>query len=144
MKKLITLSLLALVLTVANAQTPPAVLKAFNSSFHDAQQVEWFSSSDNYVVHFQHEGVSMVITYDKYGTLQGSKRISEKETLLPLSVLHELKQRYSDKRVTLVTERFEEGIITYNIQLQNDKQIWIVSATTNGSFAVLEKMNKQG
>ncbi len=143
MKKLIALFIAAFFITASvNAQTPAPVMKAFNSSFSDVTSAKWFSSGDNHVVHFDQNGVSMVITYDRFGTLLGSKRVSEKENMLPLNVLHNIRQKYADKHITLITEKFEEGVISYTVQLQNDKQIWIISSTGDGNFAVLDKINK--
>src|SRR5215510_14631416 len=106
MKKVILLATSALLfVSVTFAKVDPdkedvneKVLKVFETTFPVVTHVKWKEYTDYYSASFRQNGVQTEVRYDKEGNFISSLRYY-KEERLPLSVLTQLKKRYSSKNV---------------------------------------------
>lgn len=145
MKKLLTSVTLFFALMIAavstNAQTP-AVLKVFNAAFGEVANVKWTEANDVYTAFFTQNDITHTISYERDGSLVSSKRISNGERLLPVNILHSIKQKYAAYTINSASEIYEEGTMNFTIEIHNEKEMIILSATANGILRVVDKMTK--
>ena len=65
-----------------------------------------------------------------------------KEDMLPLSILHQLKKKYSKRSVFGVTELIVGTDVAYFIKLEDEKTWLTVKADQQGNLSVYEKLKK--
>ena len=147
MKKLL-LSVTAAIFSLAVFAAAPTtvtekVLKAFNASFKDAQQVVWEENTESnvYEVKFMHNDIKSRITYDPDGNILKAIRYY-KEEQLPILIQGKLKQKYASKKVFGVTEVATPDNLEYHIVLEDAKTWTIVISDANGFMAVDKKYKK--
>lgn len=123
--------------------TPPVnekVLKAFAETFNNAKEIKWHEKEDQYMVHFVSDDIRCNVTYDKHGKLLNSKRYYSAERL-PVQILLKIKERYTNKSITGVTELLDENGLSYFISLQDAKSLWTVKLVAD-EFTQLRKYSK--
>ena len=124
------------------ANTPnEKVLKAFESAFMQAENVQWHDYTDYYEVSFRLPKLRATIRYDKEGNQLGAKKYYD-ETGLSSPVQESLKNKYPGKTVYGVTEISEAGKTVYYIKMQDDKTWITVKITGKGQPRVYEKHRK--
>ena len=127
MKVLLLLVTALLLSSAVRAELPvnEKVLKAFNETFRDATQVNWYEAKNLYIVHFIKDAIRYNVTYDLEGKLLVSRRYYQ-EDRLPAQVLLKVKAHFNGKAITGVTEIFDENGLFYYIALEDQKNIWNV------------------
>lgn len=145
MKK-ISIAFFAILIAASSFASPKAgpndaVLKVFNTTFPQAEGVEWFENSDHYLVNFKEAGILTKITYDKDGNIMNSIRYYEAKNL-PINILTAIKRKYSDKKIIGVTELTSQEGLSYHIKLEDDKTVYTVKASPDANLDVVEKFKK--
>lgn len=149
MKKLLAFGVcLVLLATQTFAKVDPTVdnvnekvLKAFQETFPDVNNVKWQEYSTYYTVSFKQHDIQSEVRYDMEGNFLSSLRYY-KEDMLPLSVLHQLKKRYAKKTVFGVTELIVGTDVAYFVKLEDETTWLTVKADQQGNLSVYEKLRK--
>lgn len=145
MKKLLLSVTAAIFSLVVFASAPTAVnekvLKAFNASFKDAEQVVWEEHTNVYEVKFVHNDIKSRITYDTNGNILKTIRYYNEEQL-PLLIRGKLKEKFEGKKVFGVTEVASQDQLNYHIVLEDEKTWTIVVSDPTGYMIVDKKYNK--
>lgn len=142
MKRIIFASVLLLSFAFsATAAVTEKVLKAFNETFQNAQEVQWHEYETAYQVNFRYNDIATSVVYDKDGNILEARRHS-KEDILPLIIREKLNKRFADKQVWGVTEVTMRDQTTYRIVLHDDTKWVIVDSDSYGVLFVREKFNK--
>ena len=149
MKKLILLAASALLFASTSfANVDPdredvnqKVLKAFEATFPVVTEVKWKEYSDYYSASFKQNTIQTEVRYDKEGNFLSSLRYY-KEDMLPLSVLTQIKKRFSDKSIFGVTELTVGNEVGYFVTLEDAKSWMVVKADQSGNIQVHEKFRK--
>ncbi|PWU00517.1 MAG: hypothetical protein C5B52_08710 [Bacteroidetes bacterium] len=145
MKKLIILTCSTLLLMASTyARTPEVnekVLKAFNETFTNAQQVNWEEKDGSYTVHFTQTTVRYRVNYDLQGNIVSSIRYYD-PSMLPTNILSLLKKKHSQKTLYGVTEVTVGSDVAYFIKMFDDKNWYTVKADGSGSNDIVEKYRK--
>jgi len=119
------------------------LIKAFQTAFPLAEQVDWYEQEDHYFVHFKDHEVLSEIEYDHEGNFIASERYYKSADLLPLHLAWELHKRFANKTVFGVTETNTETETFYYVKLQDNKEWITVKGSSDGIVQVIEKFNKQ-
>ena len=135
------LSLSAGVFANENFTISDKLLKAFNQTFPDAQQVKWAEQEDKYMVNFKQGDVLTKIEYDKDGNFLSSLRYYTEKNL-PVSILCRLQKKYSDKKIFGVTEMTTDSAVEYYIKLEDDTSWITVRSNADGNMQIIEKFKK--
>jgi hypothetical protein len=126
------------------ANTPDVkekVLKAFNQTFAEAQNVVWSDTQDIYMVKFTQQGIRTTVKYDAEGDFLSSLRYYLSDQL-PVDIQCKLKKKYADKTVFGVTEYIIGDDVNYYVKLE-DNSTWItVKIDNNRNMEVTEKYKK--
>ncbi len=117
------------------------LMKSFQKTFPDAEQVKWVEQENQYTVNFRQNGNLTRVVYDKDGNFLSSLRYY-KEKGLPVSILCRLQKKYADKKVFGVTELTTENSVEYYIKLEDDNNWITVRSTVDGNLQVVEKYKK--
>ncbi|HEY2720205.1 MAG TPA: hypothetical protein VGI82_00685 [Chitinophagaceae bacterium] len=145
MKKLIFAIALLMGSTAMFAGTPPEVnqkvLKAFQETFKDPQNVAWHEFTNYYEVDFNQDDIKTEVRYDGEGNIIGTTRYYF-EKQLPPHIISKLKKKYPDRSVFGVTEIYSESDLTYYITMEDDKNWFTVKASPLGSLEQTEKFKK--
>jgi hypothetical protein len=119
------------------------LIRAFQTAFPLAEQVDWNEQGDHYFVHFKEHEVLSEIEYDHDGNFIASERYYKSADLLPLHLAWELRRKFANKTVYGVTETNTETETYYYVKLQDNKEWITVKGSSDGSVQVIEKLNKQ-
>ncbi|ANE51184.1 hypothetical protein [Flavisolibacter tropicus] len=145
MKKLLLCLVTAIFSLTVFAATPTIVnekvLKAFNASFKDAQQVIWEEHTDVYEVKFVQNQIRSRVTYDVNGNILKTMRYYY-EDQLPIFIRGKLKQKFPGTKVFGVTEVATPDQLNYHIVLEGAKHWTIVVCDSMGYMMVDKKYNK--
>ncbi|MES1160200.1 MAG: hypothetical protein ABUM51_05565 [Bacteroidota bacterium] len=117
------------------------LLATFQSSFPEAEHVQWNESTDQYAVSFVDHGIFTRITYTKNGEFTGSLR-NYSERNLPYYILNLLKVKFPADKVFGVTEISAPSAITYYVKLEGQKVWKTVKVDGDGTVAVVDKYEK--
>jgi hypothetical protein len=119
------------------------LIKAFQTTFPLAEQVDWNEQGDHYFVHFKDHEILSEIEYDHDGNFIASERYYKSADLLPLHLAWELHKKYGNKTVYGVTETNTESETYYYVKLQDNKEWITIKGSSDGIVQVVEKFNKQ-
>ncbi len=127
------------------ATTPPdinqKVLKAFEETFKDPENVNWHEYENFYQVDFNQNGIKTEVRYDSDGNILGSTRYYF-ESQLPPHILSKLKKRYPTRSIYGVTEIYANDDLTYYITMQDEKHWYTVKANALGNLDQTDKFKK--
>lgn len=147
MKKQITLlaTALTLISTATFAQdlhpseVPSLVANSFQKEFPKASDIEWELDGENYNVDFEIGwGTDHEIWYDAAGNMiKHEEEITKGE--LPNEVTSIIKLDFKDLRIDGAKKITEGELVTYEVELENFTEEWIVFFSTTGK--VLHKIN---
>lgn len=143
MKKTLILSALFALITVSTFAFVPndKVLRSFNTTFLNVDEVKWFDHSDTYEVSFVQKGIRANVKYDLDGNFLSSTRYYKAEDL-PTSILCKINKKYADKTIFGVTELTNNDEVNYYVKLE-DAKTWItLKVTANGQMELHEKYKK--
>jgi len=145
MKKICLAAVGAMFFLVTYAGDPekvsPKVLEAFNESFADVKNPQWFIEDNSYTVRFIKNEIDTRITYNESARMVKTVRYY-KERQLPAFILGKLAEKYEDKSVFGVTETTTSEGITYYVTLQDQKNWLVVVGDASGSFRLDKKYKK--
>jgi len=149
MKKVILLAAGALLLVSTSfAKVDPdredvneKVLKVFENTFPVVTDVKWKEYTDYYSASFKQNGVQTEVRYDKEGNFISSLRYY-KEERLPLSVLTQLKKKFTTKSIFGVTELTSGTDISYFLTLEDGMPWTVGKADMSGNVQVHQKFRK--
>lgn len=149
MKKLFAFAVCLVVLTTASfAKIDPTVddvnekvLRSFQETFPVVNDVKWKEYDTYYTVSFKQHTIQSEVRYDKEGNFLSSLRYY-KEDMLPLSVLHQLKKKYSKKSIFGVTELIVGTDVAYFVKLEDEKTWLTIKSDQQGNLSVYEKLKK--
>jgi len=149
MKKMILLAAGALLLVSTSfAKVDPdredvneKVLKVFETTFPVVTDVKWKEYTDYYSASFKQNGIQTEVRYDKEGNFISSLRYY-KEERLPLSILTQVKKKFSNKSVFGVTELTTGTDVAYFITLEDQKSWVVVKADQSGNLQIQDKFRK--
>ena len=117
------------------------VLKVFEATFPVVTDVKWKEYTDYYSASFKQNGIQTEVRYDKEGNFISSLRYY-KEERLPLSILTQLKKRYSSRNIFGVTELTVGSDVAYFVTLEDEKTWLVVKADQAGNMQVQDKFRK--
>lgn len=145
MKKLLFALSMLLSSMVIFAATPPEinekVLKAFQETFVNPQDVNWYEYQNYYEVDFKQDEIKTQVRYDADGNITGTTRYYFEKNLPP-HILANLKKRYPQRSVYGVTEIFAENDLQYYITMEDDNNWYIVKSNPVGNLDQTEKYKK--
>lgn len=146
MKKVITLMLGALISASIFAATGPfdpneRVLKAFNETFSNAEEVKWEEYATYYTVSFINAGIRSKVNYDKQGNMLGSIRYYAPK-MLPLNIMNKVAREFPKKSMFGVTEVTTGTEVNYYVKLEDAKWWVTVKVDAAGNTQVTEKYKK--
>lgn len=147
MKTILFAVLLSLTASTLYAHKPPEVnekvLKLFNETFKNPQEVTWKEYDNIYEVYFKQGDITNRVQYDNDGNIvQYLRNYSEEQ--LPFHILSNLKKKYSSRSIFGVTEFFSGTDLTYYVTMEDDKHWYTVKSDNFGSLEQTEKLNKSG
>ncbi len=146
MKKVIYLAAFAMLFGVAASAAPTPnvsekVLKAFNETFTAAQDVTWHEYESYSQANFRKDDVQVRAQYDADGKLLKTIRYYSEKQLLP-NIVSKLKQKYSGKVISGVTETSSDEDVNFVISLKDDKNWYIVKSDVYGNLQQIEKYKR--
>jgi hypothetical protein len=149
MKKSVTV-LTAIVMLFASSafalgdeNVSPKVKAAFQNDFAAAKQVNWEKTSDFYFASFTLNNISIDAAYDETGELIGTSRKID-VSQVPLSVSLALSKNYAEYTpASRVIELSYEGVTSYYITVENNKQVLKLKCYSNGDIEVEGKIKKE-
>lgn len=145
MKTILFAVLLTLAASSMYAYKPPEVnekvLKLFNETFKNPQDVIWKEYDNIYEVYFRQGDITNRVQYDNDGNIVQYLR-NYSEAQLPFQILSGLKKKYSSRSIFGVTEFFSGADLTYYIIMEDDKHWYTIKSDNFGSLEQTEKLNK--
>lgn len=148
MKKLVVLFTAIAVSFQSFAYDPinEKLIRAFQSSFPNAVQVNWIESPDNFVVSFVESNIRGRAYYDKEGTFTQLIRYYHEQTL-PFNVLHTIKQEFNGKKIFGVVEVTtvapdKSADTEYFVKLEDGRHWLTVKINSHGSASVTQRLRK--
>ncbi|HVK46905.1 MAG TPA: hypothetical protein VM488_03660 [Pseudobacter sp.] len=145
MKKFFFILCTVLVSAAASAYTAPdpneKVLKSFNETFSNAEEVKWAEYENYYTVSFVSGKIRAKVNYDKEGNMMGSTRYYA-PNLLPIGILNQVKKAYPKKSLFGVTEITANGEVNYYIKMEDPKFWTTIKVDDSGNSSVYERYKK--
>jgi hypothetical protein len=117
------------------------VLKVFEATFPVATDVKWKEYADYYSASFRQNEVQTEVRYDKEGNFISSLRYYREERL-PLSILTQIKKKFSSKSIFGVTELTTGNDVAYFVTLEDEKTWTVVKADQSGNLQIQQKFHK--
>jgi len=118
------------------------VKAAFKADFAQASQVSWTSASEFYFASFTLNNVKVDAAYNEAGELVGTSRKIGLEQL-PLSLSMELNKKYADYKLSgTVYELNYDGVTSYYISAENEKQVLSLKCSANGEIDTEKRIKK--
>jgi len=121
MKKVFLFACTVLIAGSLLANTPAVtekVLKVFNQTFAEAENVVWSDTQNIYMVKFTQQGIHTTVKYDAEGDFISSLRYYLSDQL-PVDIQCKLKKKYADKTVFGVTEYIIGDDVNYYVKLED-------------------------
>jgi len=145
MKKLIFgLTMLLGSATIFATTTPDVnekVLKAFQETFKNPQDVNWHEYATYYEVEFKQDEIKTQVRYDADGNITGTTRYYF-EKQLPPHIISNLKKKFPQRSVYGVTEIYTENDLQYYITMEDEKNWYTVKSNPLGNLEQTEKFKK--
>ncbi|MBO9633350.1 MAG: hypothetical protein J7578_09545 [Chitinophagaceae bacterium] len=145
MKKVLFILCSALISVASFAHTAPdpneKVLKSFNETFANAEEVKWAEYDNYYTVSFVSGKIRAKVNYDKEGNMMGSTRYYA-PNLLPIGILNQVKKAYPKKTLFGVTEITANGELNYYIKMEDPKWWTTIKVDETGNSSVYERYKK--
>ena len=144
MKKILLFACVLMITGSSFASTPTVsekALKAFRSTFTDAENVVWTDAANLYIVKFTQQGINTFVKYDEEGNFISSRRYYNSEKL-PVDIQCKLKKRYADKTVFGVTEYTIGDEVNYYVKLEDAKSWTTVKIDNSRNMEITEKYQK--
>lgn len=120
------------------------VRQAFTKEFEKATNITWMYLKDKNLYHarFQFNGEIVEAFYDEEGSLLSTARFIN-ENQLPILVMKELANGYSNYTVREVVEFTNESQTSYIISVYNSKETVMVKYYTNGDSQRIKRIKNK-
>jgi len=116
----------------------PSVLRAFQTAFRDATNVEWQDRPEFAKVHFNLNGAQVEAYYEFDGTLIGTAR-TILFNQLPLAAFKEVENRFPQSAFYNVTEYMKQGELFYMLTVEQASKRMMVKVFPSGDLTVERK-----
>lgn len=142
MKKAIVYAACALIVTTAAAAAPGSKLvKNFNRTFPNAQNITWRDDAAGYFVTFTQNGNYNKVFYTKEGAFVYSLKYFSGEGL-PVGVSMELNKQYPYSKIAGVTELTTFNNTMYSVKLTKGDKLYAVDILTDGTIVKEEEFQQ--
>jgi len=135
MKSLILSAAIIFTLTInagaTNVEPFEKVLKTFNDTFKDVDNVSWTNSGDYYEAFFVDVTIKTRVMLDAKGNIVQTVRYY-KEDKLPANVLSSIKKEYAGKEIAGVTEVTNKYGVNYRVVLKDNKSYTHINVSNAG------------
>ncbi|MEP6466176.1 MAG: hypothetical protein ABJB05_07705 [Parafilimonas sp.] len=142
MKKMLSYAACFFIMSSAFAGPGSILIKKFNQTFPNAQQVKWTDSKGGYFVSFYQNENFEKILYDKDGDFNCSWKYTDGKSL-PTNIVMILNKKYSAGKILGVTEYTTKDDVSYNIKLSTDSKLYSLDITSDGSVTKEEQYANQ-
>ena len=123
-------------------------VKAFDSSFPNAQDVSWMDYEESYEVSFVQNGIRSRVFYPKD---QSYVRLTRyfKEASLPYSVQVIIKKQFPEKNIygvteiSTITDGWKHLSVAYHIILEDEDKWFTVIMEDDGNLSIGKKLKKK-
>jgi hypothetical protein len=119
----------------------PAVLKSFENTFTNAQQVDWSVTNNFYKVVFTMNGQYVTAFYGNTGNLMALTR-NLTSTQLPLSLQADLKKEHGDYWISDLFEIANDEGTYYYVTLENSETKVVLKGSANSEWSTYQKTRK--
>ena len=120
----------------------PKVKAVFEKNFTQASDVNWEKKEDFYFASFKLNATETSAAYNENGELLGTSRVIATSDL-PLNVGLAISSKYEGYTIEkTATELTYEGVTSYYITVENNKQILRVRCNGEGDVEVTHKTKK--
>jgi hypothetical protein len=144
MKKVLYLFTMLIGLS-AIAATPPEVnekvIKAFNETFTEAENVSWKEMDNSYLANFTISEIAVRAIYDNEGSLLETVRYYEGKNL-PSNILAKLKSKQPSKEIFGVTEIVTATEVAFHIVLKDNKNWYWFKSDPLGNLELTQKLKR--
>jgi len=147
MKKIIFVSLIALVSATSLFAAPPSivtekVLKVFRDAFPEVKEPTWYNFDTYYEVYFTNpDNSSCRIDYNPEGIVLSTTRYYASQNLSP-AIRAKVNEKYPGKKIFGITEVSNNENVTYHIVLEDDKNWLTVQSDATGNITLEKKLLK--
>ena len=142
MKRILLAALLFAGIAASAGTTPnEKVLKAFKSTFVNAEKVVWHDFDDQYQANFWQNSINVRVKYDDDGNLLETIRYYFEKDLPPI-ILSKLKKKYPSRTVFGVTELTTQDEVNYYISMKDDKNWYTVKSDAVGNMEQTDKYKR--
>ncbi|MFI5156691.1 MAG: hypothetical protein ACHQEM_10920 [Chitinophagales bacterium] len=117
------------------------LLRSFQESFPNAQQVAWKELPETFVVNFVEDGIRSQIIYEKSGAFLSSTRYYQEKNL-PYYLITNIRKKYPDTRIFGVTEIASSSGIEYYLKMEDSKVWFTIKLDSEGNLRLIEKYKK--
>lgn len=125
----------------ANEGITPAALESFKSSFKNATDVVWTTTSNHYKATFALNGIYVSAYYDNNGAMVAvTRNISSLQ--LPVTLQTSLKKDHENFWISDLFEMANEDGTTYYATLENADSKIVLRSSSTSSWSVYKKMSK--
>ena len=133
---LITLSSFA-----ADLKVSEKVMKAFETTFTDAEDIVWTNTENVYTVQFKQQGIITYVKYDEQGNFLSSRRYYG-NARLPVDIQCKLQKNYPGNTVFGVAEFTIADEVYYFVKLEDANSWSTVKINQSRNMELVEKMKK--
>jgi hypothetical protein len=144
MKKVMYLFTMLISLSAIAAAPPEVnekVIKAFNETFTEAENVSWKEMDNSYLANFTISEIAVRAIYDNEGSLlQTVKYYGEK--YLPSNILAKVKSKQSGKEIFSITEIVTAAEMSFYIVLKDEKNWYWFKSDPLGNLELTQKLKR--
>jgi len=141
MKKITAVACILFCSLTLVANVNPKVLKVFQASFKNPEQVTWHEYETYCEVSFTLDKIKTEIQYDDNANVIRTLRYYS-QSQLPPYIFIKLQQRFPDRSVFGVTEIYTESDLLYYIKMEDARKWYTIKSDYLGSFEQVETFNK--
>lgn len=138
---IICLSMLFSLSVFAAPDSNQTVIKKFNETFPEAQNIKWYNGTNYYEVSFIDKTIPERVYYDLNGRVIRTIRYYDETKLNPF-ISQKIKERFRNKSIKSVTELQEDEGILYQVILQDNKHLYVVNCNGSGEMYLQHKYIK--
>ncbi len=125
----------------AGPDTYKTVLKNFNETFPEAQNIKWYNGTNYYEVSFIDKTIPERVYYDQDGKVIRTIRYYDETKLNPF-ISQKIKEKFRNKSIKSITELQEDDGILYQVILQDNKHLYVVNCNSSGEMYLQHKYIK--
>lgn len=120
-------------------EVDPRVLSAFQKEFSPAKDVTWEVGDEHSMARFLMYDQHFIAYFTNSGELIGTAR-NILYIQLPLSIIKQLENRYTEVEITSITEFTRDGETSYYLQATGKGKKLLLQAFSSGQISVVRKI----